>query len=149
MLSDEYSATHRSALCTHRYHRMRILVALTYYRPHVSGLTVYAERLARGLAARGHTVTVLTSRFAPHLQAREMILRQHPTDAQIRVRMNIEEMFRPDETDREITSQPWSSRQRSKETTKTTLRSERRSALKKEFDSADIVRYVRLARWCQ
>ena len=34
---------------------------LTYYRPHTSGLTIYAERLARGLAARGHQVTVLTS----------------------------------------------------------------------------------------
>jgi glycosyltransferase involved in cell wall biosynthesis len=52
---------------------MRILIALTYYRPHVSGLTVYTERLARGLAARGHTITILTSRFAPHLPAREII----------------------------------------------------------------------------
>jgi len=42
---------------------MRILIALTYYRPHVSGLTIYAERLARGLAGRGHAVSVLTSRF--------------------------------------------------------------------------------------
>ena len=42
---------------------MKILIALTYYRPHTSGLTIYAERLARGLAARGHSVTVLTSRF--------------------------------------------------------------------------------------
>jgi len=40
---------------------MKILIMLTYYRPHTSGLTIYAERLARGLAARGHTVTVLTS----------------------------------------------------------------------------------------
>jgi glycosyltransferase involved in cell wall biosynthesis len=52
---------------------MRILIALTYYRPHVSGLTLYAERLARGLARRGHTVTVLTSRFAPWLAARESV----------------------------------------------------------------------------
>jgi glycosyltransferase involved in cell wall biosynthesis len=52
---------------------MRILIALTYYRPHVSGLTIYAERLARGLARRGHAVTVLTSRFAPALAARETI----------------------------------------------------------------------------
>jgi glycosyltransferase involved in cell wall biosynthesis len=52
---------------------MRILIALTYYRPHVSGLTVYAERLARGLAQRGHRVTVLTSRFAPELAARELV----------------------------------------------------------------------------
>jgi len=50
---------------------MRILIALTYYRPHVSGLTIYAERLARGLARRGHAVTVLTARFAPALPARE------------------------------------------------------------------------------
>jgi glycosyltransferase involved in cell wall biosynthesis len=50
---------------------MRILIALTYYRPHVSGLSIYAERLARGLARHGHTVTVLTSRFHPSLPARE------------------------------------------------------------------------------
>jgi glycosyltransferase involved in cell wall biosynthesis len=42
---------------------MRILIVLTYYRPHTSGLTIYASRLARGLVGRGHAVTVLTSRF--------------------------------------------------------------------------------------
>ena len=42
---------------------MRILIALTYYRPHYSGLTIHAEREARALVARGHQVTVLTSRF--------------------------------------------------------------------------------------
>ena len=42
---------------------MRILFVLTYYRPHVSGLTIYVERLARELAQRGHTVTVLTSQY--------------------------------------------------------------------------------------
>lgn len=52
---------------------LRILVALTYYRPHVSGLTIYAHRLARGLARRGHRVTVLTSRYHPRLEAREWI----------------------------------------------------------------------------
>jgi glycosyltransferase involved in cell wall biosynthesis len=46
---------------------LRVLVALTYYRPHTSGLTIYAERLARSLAARGHSVTVLTSQFDPSL----------------------------------------------------------------------------------
>jgi len=51
---------------------MRILIALTYYRPHYSGLTIYAEREARALAARGHTVTVLTSRFDPQLAAEEV-----------------------------------------------------------------------------
>jgi glycosyltransferase involved in cell wall biosynthesis len=52
---------------------MRILIALTYYRPHVSGLTIYAERLACGLARRGHAVTVLTSRFHRALPARERV----------------------------------------------------------------------------
>lgn len=52
---------------------MRVLLALTYYRPHISGLTIYAERLARGLARRGHQVTVLTSRFHPRLPPRETI----------------------------------------------------------------------------
>jgi len=51
---------------------MRVLIALTYYRPHFSGLTIYAERLARALAARGHQVRVLTSRFSPDLPEREV-----------------------------------------------------------------------------
>ena len=51
---------------------MRILTTLTYYRPHYSGLTMYAERLARALARRGHTVTVLTSRYDPSLPAQEL-----------------------------------------------------------------------------
>ncbi|MFQ5921984.1 MAG: glycosyltransferase family 4 protein [Anaerolineales bacterium] len=46
---------------------MRILVALTYYRPHISGLTIYVQRLAEALADLGHSVTVLTSRYDPAL----------------------------------------------------------------------------------
>lgn len=42
---------------------MRILTVLTYYRPHTSGLTIYAERMVRALARRGHQVTVFTSQF--------------------------------------------------------------------------------------
>ncbi|HCU79926.1 MAG TPA: glycosyltransferase family 1 protein [Chloroflexi bacterium] len=52
---------------------MKILVALTYYRPHVSGLTIYVERLARALVERGHHVTVLTSRFDPNLPSNEVL----------------------------------------------------------------------------
>lgn len=52
---------------------MRILIALTYYRPHYSGLTIYADRLARALAERGHKVQVLTSRFDKALPKRETI----------------------------------------------------------------------------
>jgi len=51
---------------------MRILVALTYYRPHTSGLTIYAERVARGLARRGHQVTVLTSQYERTLPRHEV-----------------------------------------------------------------------------
>ena len=50
---------------------MRILTALTYYTPHISGLTIYARRLLRRLAAKGHTVTVLTSHFSHELPRRE------------------------------------------------------------------------------
>jgi glycosyltransferase involved in cell wall biosynthesis len=52
---------------------MRVLIALTYYRPHVSGLSIYAERLGRALARRGHQVTVLTSRFDRSLPARQTV----------------------------------------------------------------------------
>ncbi|MBI3240704.1 MAG: glycosyltransferase family 4 protein [Chloroflexi bacterium] len=52
---------------------MKILVALTYYRPHVSGLTIYVERLSRALARRGHAVTVLTSHYEPSLPLNEMM----------------------------------------------------------------------------
>ncbi len=50
---------------------LAILVTLAYYAPHVSGLTLHARRLAEGLAARGHRVTVLTSRHLPTLPRRE------------------------------------------------------------------------------
>ena len=46
---------------------MRILQVLTYYRPHISGLTIYAQRLARGLVEAGRQVTVLTSQYDPAL----------------------------------------------------------------------------------
>lgn len=42
---------------------MNILTVLTYYRPHTSGLTIYAERLARAFVSRGHRVTVMTTQF--------------------------------------------------------------------------------------
>jgi len=50
---------------------MRILVALTYFRPHVSGLTIYVERLAAAWAQAGHPVTILTSRYRKDLPPRE------------------------------------------------------------------------------
>lgn len=50
---------------------MKILTVLTYYRPHTSGLTIYAERLARALAQRGHQVTVMTTQYDPSLPLEE------------------------------------------------------------------------------
>ncbi len=50
---------------------MRILHVLSYYRPHISGLTIYVERLARGLVRAGHQVTVLTSQYDPALPLRD------------------------------------------------------------------------------
>lgn len=52
---------------------MKILFILTYYRPHVSGLTIYVERLARALAGRGHQVTVLTSHYNKDLPREEQM----------------------------------------------------------------------------
>ena len=52
---------------------MKILTVLTYYRPHTSGLTIYAERLVRTFAKRGHQVTVMTTQFDPSLPREEMI----------------------------------------------------------------------------
>ncbi len=51
---------------------MRILSVLTYYRPHTSGLTIYAERLAQALVRQGHQVTVLTSHFDPSTPREEV-----------------------------------------------------------------------------
>ncbi|HSF81604.1 MAG TPA: glycosyltransferase family 4 protein [Anaerolineales bacterium] len=62
---------------------MRVLIALTYYRPHYSGLTIYAERLARALVQRGHQVTVLTSRYTPDLPPHEV------TDGVEIIRLNV------------------------------------------------------------
>lgn len=52
---------------------MKILTVLTYYRPHTSGLTIYAERLARAFAKRGHEVTMMTTQYDPSLPLEEMM----------------------------------------------------------------------------
>jgi glycosyltransferase involved in cell wall biosynthesis len=46
---------------------MKILEVLTYYRPHISGLTIYVERLSKALARLDHQVTVFTSQYDPSL----------------------------------------------------------------------------------
>ncbi|MBM3137694.1 MAG: glycosyltransferase, partial [Chloroflexi bacterium] len=52
---------------------MKVLVVLTYYRPHTSGLTIYAERLAKAMVKRGHQVTILTSQYEQSLAKEEVI----------------------------------------------------------------------------
>ena len=67
---------------------MRILFILTYYRPHVSGLTIYVERLARALAERGHQVTVLTSHYARQLPYEETLHGVRVVRAPVLFRLN-------------------------------------------------------------
>jgi glycosyltransferase involved in cell wall biosynthesis len=52
---------------------MKILTVLTYYRPHTSGLTIYAERLVRAFVKRGHEVTVMTTQYDSSLPREEMM----------------------------------------------------------------------------
>jgi glycosyltransferase involved in cell wall biosynthesis len=52
---------------------MRILTILTFYHPHWTGLTAIAKRIAEGLAARGHDVTVLTTQYEASLPRAEEI----------------------------------------------------------------------------
>jgi glycosyltransferase involved in cell wall biosynthesis len=51
---------------------VKILVALTYYYPHWTGLTAFAQRTSEGLARRGHQVTVVTSQHRPDLARDEV-----------------------------------------------------------------------------
>ncbi len=52
---------------------MKILEVLTYYRPWISGLTIYVERLSKALVEAGHDVTVLTSQYDPTLPRFDVI----------------------------------------------------------------------------
>ena len=47
--------------------RLKILICLLYYYPHLTGLTYYVQLIAEELARRGHQVTVLTSRYQREL----------------------------------------------------------------------------------
>jgi glycosyltransferase involved in cell wall biosynthesis/SAM-dependent methyltransferase len=52
---------------------MRVLTALTYYHPHWTGLTRHAVWIAEGLAAAGHSVTVIAAQHAPDLALEEVV----------------------------------------------------------------------------
>jgi glycosyltransferase involved in cell wall biosynthesis len=55
-----------------RYDKQKILIVLYYYHPYVSGLSLLAKMLAEGMVARGHDVTVLTTRYDASLKRREI-----------------------------------------------------------------------------
>lgn len=52
---------------------MKILLACNYYPPNISGLSLYAELLAKRLVKSGHEVTVITSRHKRSLPKLEVI----------------------------------------------------------------------------
>src|SRR5688572_28765106 len=53
---------------------LKILIALQYYVPHRTGLTLHVQRVAEALAERGHEVTVLTARYHPDLPRDEQVI---------------------------------------------------------------------------
>lgn len=44
-------------------HKLKILISLLYYYPHLTGLTYHVQLIAEELVRRGHEVTVLTARY--------------------------------------------------------------------------------------
>lgn len=52
---------------------MGILVVLTYYLPHRTGLTLHVQRMAEAMVEREHQVTVLTSRYSKELPRDEVV----------------------------------------------------------------------------
>lgn len=57
----------------HNAKRNKIVIVLYYYFPYVSGVSVYAKRVAEGLVQAGYEVTVLTSRHDHKLPIEEKI----------------------------------------------------------------------------
>jgi glycosyltransferase involved in cell wall biosynthesis len=52
---------------------MKIIMGLYYYYPYISGLSVYTQKLAELLVARGHKVTIVTSQYNKDLDREEYI----------------------------------------------------------------------------
>jgi glycosyltransferase involved in cell wall biosynthesis len=57
----------------HKPEKLKILIALLYYYPHRTGLTIHVQRVAEELARRGHEVTVLTARYHLSLPRDEVV----------------------------------------------------------------------------
>lgn len=54
--------------------QLRILIALQYYIPHRTGLTLHVQRVAEELARRGHKVTVVSARYDASLPRDEQMI---------------------------------------------------------------------------
>ncbi len=54
--------------------RLKILIALLYYVPHRTGLTLHVQHVAEELVRRGHDVTVVTARYRLDLPRDEMVI---------------------------------------------------------------------------
>ncbi len=67
---------------------MKVLFVLTYYRPHISGLTIYVQRLAEALAVNGHQITVLTSHYDKSLPYEEDMHGVHVVRAPVLFRIS-------------------------------------------------------------
>lgn len=52
---------------------MKTFMLTTYYYPHISGLTIYFQRLAEEYVKLGHTVTMFTARHDKSLKYKEVI----------------------------------------------------------------------------
>lgn len=52
---------------------MKILMFLTYYHPHRTGLTLFVQRLAERLVQKGHQVTVVSCQFRKDLAKGEVL----------------------------------------------------------------------------
>jgi glycogen synthase len=50
---------------------MNILMLTTYYNPHISGLTLYFQRLAEEYVKLGHVVTVICAKHDKNLSSTE------------------------------------------------------------------------------
>ncbi|MGH7203541.1 MAG: glycosyltransferase family 4 protein [Candidatus Levyibacteriota bacterium] len=55
----------------------KILISLTYYSPHISGLTLSIEHLAEALANDGYAITILTTQHHKQLRRTEVINNVH------------------------------------------------------------------------
>ncbi len=53
--------------------KIKVVIALYYYAPYVSGLTVYAKWIAEALVQRGYEVTIITSHYDASLPKQEVV----------------------------------------------------------------------------